>query len=288
MMMIDLPTYYPWSGRKKKSFRPLTYIKLAALILIAITVLPVIVLRWFPPPTSAFMMQQYVLARWNGQNNSHIRYQWVDLEKISPHAVQAVIAAEDQKFSNHWGFDREAIAEAWEERRKGTRIRGASTITQQVAKNLFLWPGKTFVRKGIEAYFTVLIEALWSKSRIVEIYLNIVQLGRGVYGISEAGKIFFGKAPSELNRKECALIAAALPNPLRLRIDRPSEYMRQRTQQILKEMSRMGRIELSHTDRFFLFTSTHASLFSRYSVEGDLSHWPRKVYFSPDKKFSGT
>ena len=287
-MMIDLPTYYPWSGRKKKSFRPLTYIKLAALILFTVTVVPVIALRWFPPPTSAFMLQQYVLSRWNNQHDIHIHYRWVDLEKISPHAVQAVIAAEDQKFSNHWGFDREAIVEAWEERRKGTRIRGASTITQQVAKNLFLWPGKTFVRKGIEAYFTVLIEALWSKSRIVEIYLNIVQLGRGVYGISEAGKIFFGKAPSDLNRKECALIAAALPNPLRLRIDRPSEYMRQRTQQILKEMSRMGRIELSHSERLFWYFSIHASLFSRYSVEDDLLHKLGEVYFSLDKKFSGT
>ena len=264
--MIDLPTYYPWSGRKKKSFRPLTYMKRAVLILFTVTVLPVIALRWFPPPTSAFMLQQYVLARWNDQNDSHIHYRWVDLEKISPHAVQAVIAAEDQKFSNHWGFDREAIAEAWKERRKGTRIRGASTITQQVAKNLFLWPGKTFIRKGIEAYFTVLIEALWSKSRIVEIYLNIVQFGRNVYGISEAGKIFFGKAPSDLNREECALMAAALPNPLRLRIDRPSEYMRQRTQQILKEMSRMGRIKLSHSARLIFFSSTQASLLSRYSV----------------------
>jgi monofunctional biosynthetic peptidoglycan transglycosylase len=271
-MMIDLPTYYPWSGRKKKSIHPLTYIKRAALILFIVSVLPVIALRWFPPPTSAFMLQQYVLARWSNQDDSHIHYRWVDLEEISPHAVQAVIAAEDQKFSIHWGFDREAIAEAWKERRKGTRIRGASTITQQVAKNLFLWPGKTFIRKGIEAYFTVLIEALWSKSRIVEIYLNIVQFGRNVYGISEAGKIFFGKAPSDLNRKECALMAAALPNPLRLRIDRPSEYMRQRTQQILKEMSRMGRIDLSRSVRLIFFSSTHAILFSRYSVENDISH----------------
>ena len=248
-IMIDLPTYYPWSGRKKKTAKPWTYLKRAVLILFAVTILPVIVLRGLPPPTSAFMLQQYVLARWDNQNDFNIHYRWVDLEKISPHALQAVIAAEDQKFPYHWGFDREAIAEAWEDRRKGTRIRGASTITQQVAKNLFLWPGKSLVRKGIEAYFTVLIEALWSKNRIVEVYLNIAQFGRGIYGISEASRKFFRKVPSRLSRKECALLAAALPNPLRLRIDRPSAYMRQRTNQILKEMNRMGRIKLSHSVR---------------------------------------
>jgi monofunctional biosynthetic peptidoglycan transglycosylase len=249
----------------------LIYLKRAVLILLAVTILPVIALRWLPPPTSAFMLQQYVRARLNNQDDIHIHYRWVDLEKISPHAVQAVIAAEDQKFSYHWGFDREAIAEAWEERRKGSRIRGASTITQQVAKNLFLWPGKTFIRKGIEAYFTVLIEALWSKGRIVEIYLNIAQFGRGIYGISEAGKIFFGKAPSDLNRKECALIAAALPNPLRLRIDRPTVYMQQRTNQILKEMKRMGPIQLSQSAPLFIFSCTQIPFLIRKSKYDDLS-----------------
>jgi monofunctional biosynthetic peptidoglycan transglycosylase len=211
----------------------------------AVSFLLVVVLRWLPPPTSAFMLQQYLLERWDGRNDVKIRYKWVNRHGISPHAALAVIAAEDQKFPYHWGFDREAIVEAWEERREGTRIRGASTISQQVAKNLFLWPGKSFVRKGIEAYFTVLIEVLWSKSRIVEVYLNIAQFGRGIFGISEASKVFFGKAPSRLSRKECALMAAALPNPLRLRIDRPSDYLRQRSDQILEEMGRMGRINLS-------------------------------------------
>ena len=237
--MIDLPTYYPWSGKKRKSIQPLKHMKRAALILFAATILPVVVLRWLPPPTSAFMLQQSMLARWKNQGDVYIHYQWVDRERISPHAGRAVIAAEDQKFPNHWGFDREAIAEAWEDRRKGTRIRGASTISQQVAKNLFLWPGKSFVRKGIEAYFTVLIEVLWPKSRILEVYLNIAQFGPGIYGVSEASKIFFGKASSDLTPEECALLAAALPNPLRLIIDRPSVYMRQRTNQILKEMSRI-------------------------------------------------
>lgn len=243
--MIDLKTNYPWSGKKRKPFRPFKYLKHLILIGFAFSFLVVVVLRWVPPPTSAFMLQQNILERWGGHNDVKIRYKWVSRHGISPHAAVAVIAAEDQKFPYHWGFDREAIAEAWEERREGSRIRGASTISQQVAKNLFLWPGKSFVRKGIEAYFTVLIEVLWSKSRIVEVYLNIAQFGRGIFGISEASKAFFRKDPSRLSRKECALMAAALPNPLRLRIDRPSDYMRQRSNQILEEMDHMGRIKLS-------------------------------------------
>lgn len=247
--MIDLQTYYPWSGKKKKPFQLLKFLKRAILFVLAVSILSVSVLRWLPPPTSSFMLQEYALAKWNGLSDLTIHYQWVNRHSISSHAVTAVIAAEDQKFPYHWGFDREAIAEAWEERREGTRIRGASTITQQVAKNLFLWPGKSFVRKGIEAYFTLLIEALWPKSRIVEVYLNIAQFGRGIYGISEASRIFFNKAPSLLTRKESALLAAALPDPRRLRIDRPSAYMRQRGDWILKEMDRMGPIELSASFR---------------------------------------
>ena len=247
--MVDLRTYYPWSGKKKMPFRPLTFLKRVIFTLLIVSILCVIFLRWLPPPTSAFMVQQYIRMHRDGLKDVKINYRWVDRRDISPHAARAVIAAEDQKFPYHWGFDREAIAEALEERRNGSRIRGASTITQQVAKNLFLWPGKSFVRKGIEAYFTVLIEIFWPKTRILEVYLNIAQFGRSVYGISEASKTFFGKAPSRLNRMECALLAAALPNPTRLRIDRPSEYMRQRSHWILKEMERMGRIELSDLSR---------------------------------------
>ena len=247
--MIDLQSLYPWSGKKKKPLRLFKYLKRFTLIVFAFTFLLVIVLRWLPPPTSAFMLQAYTLAKWNGRRDVKIHYQWVDRRGISPNAALGVIAAEDQKSPHHWGFDRESILEALEERRKGTRIRGASTITQQVAKNLFLWPGKSFVRKGIEAYFTVLIEALWPKSRIVEVYLNIAQFGRGIFGISEASRIFFNKDPARLSRRECALLAAALPNPLRLRIDRPSVYMQQRSDWILTEMSRMGPIDLSASYR---------------------------------------
>jgi len=241
--MKDLSALYPWSGkkRKKKTRRPLTLLKRLVVIGLAATVLPVVVLRWVPPPTTAFMLQKSIQARLKGLKDYKTRYRWTDWDNISPHAAQAVMAAEDQKFPVHWGFDPHSIAEAWEERRKGERIRGASTITQQVAKNLFLWPGKSFVRKGIEAYFTVLIETIWTKRRILEVYLNIAEFGRGVFGIAAASETFYKKTPDRLTRTQSALLAAALPNPRRLRIDHPSPYMRARAGWILKQMNQLNR-----------------------------------------------
>jgi monofunctional biosynthetic peptidoglycan transglycosylase len=150
------------------------------------------------------------------------------------------VAAEDQKFPFHWGFDRQAITDAWQERAAGTRVRGASTISQQVAKNLFLWPGKSFIRKGIEAYFTLLIEILWPKQRILEVYLNIAEFGNGIYGVNAASKTYFGKAPGRLKRRECALMAAVLPSPKRLRLSQPSDYVLNRSEWILQEMTRLN------------------------------------------------
>lgn len=240
--MRDLSALYPWSGkkRKKKTLRPLTVLKRLVVIGLAATVLPVVVLRWVPPPTTAFMLQKSVQATWNGLKDYKTHYRWTDWRNISPHAAQAVMAAEDQKFPVHWGFDPHSIAEAWQERQKGERIRGASTITQQVAKNLFLWPGKSFVRKGIEAYFTVLIETIWPKRRILEVYLNIAEFGRGVFGIAAASETFYKKSPDRLTRTQSALLAAALPNPRRLRIDRPSPYMRARAGWILNQMNQLN------------------------------------------------
>ena len=240
--MKDLRALYPWSGRrsKRKRRRPLRILKRLVVIGLAATVLPVVVLRWMPPPTTAFMLQKTVQARWNGSKDYTTRYRWTDWRTVSPHASQAVIAAEDQKFPVHWGFDPHSIVEAWEERQKGERIRGASTITQQVAKNLFLWPGKSFVRKGIEAYFTVLIETIWPKRRILEVYLNIAEFGRGVFGIAAASEAFYKKTPDRLTRTQSALLAAALPNPRQLRIDRPSPYMRARAGWILNQMNQLN------------------------------------------------
>jgi monofunctional biosynthetic peptidoglycan transglycosylase len=244
--MTDLRALYPWSGRKskkkskKKPLRLLTVLKRLAVIGLIATILPVAILRWVPPPTTAFMLQKSVQARLNGLTDYKTRYRWTGWRTISPYAAQAVVAAEDQKFPVHWGFDPESIADALEERLKGERIRGASTITQQVAKNLFLWPGKTFVRKGIEAYFTVLIETIWPKRRILEVYLNIAEFGRGVFGIAAASETFYKKSPDRLTRSQAALLAAALPNPRQLRIDRPSPYMRARAGWILKQMNQLN------------------------------------------------
>lgn len=218
------------------------YIKIAIIAFLLVTVLTVLTLRWVTPPTTSFMLQHTIKVRWDKRHGSQIRYRWVDWNKISPQAPLAVVAAEDQKFPSHWGFDRESIKEALQERRQGVRFRGASTITQQVAKNLFLWPGQSFIRKGVEAYFTVLIELLWSKQRILEVYLNVAQFGDGVYGIGAASKIFFRKSPRQLRRSECALMATTLPNPLRFRLNQPSDYMRQHAAWILSEMDRLDRI----------------------------------------------
>ena len=211
--------------------------------LVILTVSPIVALRWVEPPTSAFMLQHKIRSLWDKRSSGAVNHRWADWRQISPHAPLAVVAAEDQKFPYHWGFDRQSIAEAWDQRRKGVRYRGASTITQQVAKNLFLWNGKSFVRKGIEAYFAVLIECLWPKRRILEVYLNVAEFGKGVYGIGAASRKYFRKIPGRLLRHECALLAAVLPNPKIMRLDSPSDYMFQRAESILMEMNRLDRIQ---------------------------------------------
>jgi monofunctional biosynthetic peptidoglycan transglycosylase len=164
----------------------------------------------------------------------------VSLEQISPHAAIAVIASEDQQFPFHAGFDFDSIRDAVRESERGKRLRGASTISQQVAKNLFLWPGHSFVRKALEAYFTVLIEALWPKERILEMYLNVAQFGNGIYGVQAAAQRFWHTPARRLSSSEAALLAAVLPNPLRLHVDRPSRYVLARRDWILGQMRGLG------------------------------------------------
>ena len=193
----------------------------------------VLQLRWFTPPTSAFMLQQRMAG-------IRVHYQWVPLERISPYAALAVISSEDQKFFDHWGFDLEAIADAIKENQSRSNPRGASTISQQVAKNLFLWPGKSYLRKGIESYLTLLMELLWPKERILEVYLNIAEMGRGVFGVEAASRRFFGRTAAHLNMRQAATLAAVLPSPDHMRADRPSEYVRHRTWQIIQQMHALG------------------------------------------------
>jgi monofunctional glycosyltransferase len=169
-----------------------------------------------------------------------VRYDWVDRERIAPAVPLAAIAAEDQHFPNHWGFDLDAIAEVVSERGEGGRVRGASTISQQVAKNLFLWSGRSWVRKGLEAYLTVVIETLWPKRRILEVYVNIAQFGDTVFGVGAASRMYFGKSPAQLSTREAALLAAVLPNPVRYRVAQPSAYVYNRAVWIEAQMRQLG------------------------------------------------
>ena len=218
-------------------------IALAAALLV--TALPVILMRWVDPWYSAFMLGDALDATRGGKENYRTDYRWVDLEKISPHAAVAVIAAEDQYFPFHTGFDFKSIREAIrhnekQARKRRPRIRGASTITQQVAKNLFLWSGRGYVRKGLEAYFTLLIEITWPKERILEVYLNIAQFGDGIYGVEAASQRFYRKPASRLNREEAAVLAAVLPNPITFKVQAPSHYVIKRRDWILAQMSGLG------------------------------------------------
>lgn len=193
-------------------------------------------LRWIDPPTTAFMLREQAGAG----EGFRLRHEWIEEQRISNQMKIAVIAAEDQRFAAHHGFDLESIADALEDRERGRRLRGASTISQQVAKNLFLWPGQSWLRKGLEAYFTVLIETLWPKRRILEVYLNIAEFGRGVFGVGAAAQTFYGKSAARLTAYEAALLAAVLPSPKRMRVNAPSPYVRSRQQWILAQMRRLG------------------------------------------------
>lgn len=205
-----------------------------ALLIVLLSFLLVLPLRWVDPTTTAFMLQ----------DNSGIRplqREWVDWRDIGDALPIAVVASEDQKFSVHMGFDVESIRDSVDEYSQGESLRGASTITQQVAKNLYLWPGRSFLRKGIEAHLTALLEAILSKRRILEIYLNIAEFGPGIYGAGAASRLYFGKAPSALEDAEAALLAAVLPSPKRLNVERPSSYLRNRQSWIIENMERLRR-----------------------------------------------
>ncbi len=227
--------------QRKSRFRCLLRWLVFSLLIGAVTsVLLVLVLRFVPPPSSAFMLERRVEALFDSGNDFTLHYRWVPLEKVSSNLPIALVASEDQKFPEHRGFDVKAIQTALADAEDGSRLRGASTISQQVAKNLFLWNGRSFVRKGFEAYFTVLIEALWPKRRIIEVYLNIAEFGDGVYGVGAASERFFRSSPQQLNSHQCALLAAVLPNPRKLHADRPSTYVQRRANWIERQVRQLG------------------------------------------------
>jgi monofunctional biosynthetic peptidoglycan transglycosylase len=208
-------------------------------LLLALSVLATVALRFVPPLTTAVIVERWADALAHDRAYQ-VDYRWVPWSRISPHAALAVIASEDQNFATHRGFDIESIQQAVDAHEHGQRLRGASTISQQVAKNLFLWSGRSYLRKGLEAYFTVLIELTWSKRRILEVYLNIVELGSGVFGVEAASLRYFHKPASRLSADEAALLAAVLPNPIRLRVNRPSAYVEERRGWIVQQMEQVG------------------------------------------------
>lgn len=206
----------------------------AVLAWVALTVLLVLPWRWIPPPTTAFMLQERVFG------GGTVHHQWVRWDDISPHLPIAAVAAEDQKFPGHFGFDFDSIADAMEEKRRGGRLRGASTISQQVAKNLYLWPGQNLVRKGLEAYFTVAIELMWPKRRILEVYLNVAEFGPGVFGVLAASRHAFLREPGDLTPRQAATLVAVLPSPKRMSAARPSEYVMRRAREIQEAVAQLG------------------------------------------------
>ena len=201
------------------------------LILLLWSVGGVMLYKYVPVPVTPLMVRKAVSAALEGKPTT-FHHTWVPMEKISPHLVSAVIASEDQRFYQHKGFDWKEIGNAIEERQSGKRQRGGSTISQQTAKNVFLFPSRSFVRKGFEAYFTFLIECFWSKERILEVYLNVAEMGKGIYGAEAAAQQIFDKPASDLTRRESSLIAACLPNPIQRNAGKPSAYVSKRAGQI--------------------------------------------------------
>jgi monofunctional biosynthetic peptidoglycan transglycosylase len=223
-----------WLGRIARAFLGLV------LLWIVFSAGSVLLFRWINPPYSAFMAETQIAAWTRGDSSYVLQHSWVDLKRISPNLPLAVVASEDQKFPEHWGFDVTAIEKAYALNQRSHKVRGASTISQQVAKNLFLWSGRSYFRKGLEAYFTVLIEACWPKRRILEVYLNIAEFGYGTYGAEAAAQRFFHKSAARLSQSDAAVLAAVLPSPEHFSATAPSRYVQQRREWILGQMQALG------------------------------------------------
>ncbi len=213
-----------------------------------VTVLQVLALRFVDPPFSAFMAERQLTAWMHGDWSAGIGYDWRDLDTMARSLPLALVAAEDQTFQTHNGFDFKAIEKARVSNARGRKVRGASTISQQVAKNLFLWSGRSWIRKGIEAWYTVLIEALWSKHRILEMYANVAEFGDGIYGAQAASRHFFGKDASRLSASDSARLAAVLP-PIRYDAGKPGPYVQRRSNGIQRQMHHLGGGEIPRQER---------------------------------------
>lgn len=200
----------------------------------------VLLFRFVPIPVSSIMIERTISDWFDDEPDAQRRYEWVPLKQMSLYMPLAVIASEDQRFADHHGFDFVQMEKAISAHQRGKRLRGASTISQQVAKNLFLWSGRSYLRKILEAWFTVLIELMWDKRRIIEVHLNIVEFGRGVYGAGAAAHVYYKRDVGKLSQAQAALLASVLPNPYRFKVDHPSAYVMQRQTWIVSQMHDIG------------------------------------------------
>jgi monofunctional biosynthetic peptidoglycan transglycosylase len=220
----------------------LNFIKKALLWFFGISILSVVLFKWVPVPITPLMVIRVVESKFD-DSETIFSHDWEPLENISPNLQKAVIASEDGNFLKHSGFDFEAMQKAFKNNKKGKRIKGGSTISQQTAKNVFLWQGRSYLRKGLEAYFTVLIELIWGKERIMEVYLNSIEMGNGVYGAEEAARIWYSTTAKDLTPQEAAGIAAILPNPRKFKASNSSSYINRRKVKIQRVMRQIGKIE---------------------------------------------
>ena len=223
----------------KKIFR---WIWKAMLWFFGLSILSVIIFKWIPIPFTPLMITRIIEFKLDGDVAIY-SHDWVPLEEISPNLQKAVIASEDGNFLKHSGFDFNAMQKAFKNNSKGKRLKGGSTISQQTAKNVFLWQGRSYIRKGLEAYFTVLIELIWGKERIMEVYLNSIEMGNGVYGAESASQHWYRTNASNLTKAQAAGIGAILPNPRKYKATNSSSYIERRKSKILKVMRHLGKIE---------------------------------------------
>ncbi len=227
------------SGKLSAFKKILKWAGIVILGLVAISVLTVVVYRFVNPPITPLMISRSI----DGVKPP-VKRQWVSYEKIPQGMVDAVVASEDNKFAEHNGFDFGEMREAYQQNKKGKRLRGASTITQQMCKNVFLWNSRSYIRKGLEAWFTLWVELTWSKRRIMEVYLNVIEMGNGIYGIEAAAQFYYHKPASRLSREEAAMIATILPSPRKRNPAKPTDYMWRRQRQILDLMDKIGTTKL--------------------------------------------
>ena len=232
----EAPQKKGWFSRSLKFIRNLFFLFL-------IVSIAWVIIDWFTPVfVTPLMIIRSVESLAQGEM-PRVSKSWVSIDDISPNMVQAVVASEDNLFLTHHGFSFDAITKAFEHNQRGRRIRGGSTISQQTAKNVFLFPQRSYIRKGLEAYFTVLIELIWSKERIMEVYLNVIEMGEGIYGVEAAAQEHFGVSASQLSKSQAAAIAACLPNPRRFDAGHPSGYIERRKSKIMSLMSKIGQVD---------------------------------------------